>query len=371
MRRLRLLEVFHDGKPFLDFGEASFAGVDALEERVRMALSRRSLAPGPLLLGLGLVGAPMLRIFARSANVLESVWFDRLFAFSFAIISLATVLNFFRFVIVWWNLRLLLRRLALHPLLLAFAKVPKSLSWTPMLDLTGQLPRFADLAVSAAYGRRIFDASKTPPEAALLEAERGLSRAITADVAGRRREAVELRVEVQRHLAELSALASAALERWWPVERQGPRAAAAADGSAPSWVEPAETFLATRVAGFVRHALAQMRDLAIFSTGSLLLILMAVSVYPFQAKSLLLLFCWSLIVGVVAATLTVFVQMDRDAVLSYLSGGDPGVVNVLNRGFLSRVAVHGLIPLLGLLAAQFPSVFRQVDSVLRPFLAGK
>src|SRR5207237_1598625 len=99
----------------------------------------------------------------------------------------------------------------------------------------------------------------------------------------------------------------------------------------------------------------QMQNLIVFVTMGLVLMLLAVTSYSFQPRNLLLLFNWSIILSAVALTLVVFVQMDRDKFLSTLSNTEPGQVT-WNRDFISKVAVHGVLPILALLSAQFPEV---------------
>jgi hypothetical protein len=60
-----------------------------------------------------------------------------------------------------------------------------------------------------------------------------------------------------------------------------------------------------------------------------------------------------------------FAQMDRDAILSRLSGTEPGK---LDRDFYYRVVSYGALPLLALLASQFPSIGRFLFSWLQPGL---
>ena len=104
-----------------------------------------------------------------------------------------------------------------------------------------------------------------------------------------------------------------------------------------------------------------MQNLVYFVMVGLLLMLLAVISYPFQPTDLLLLYNWSIILAFVALTLVVFVQIDRDTVLSLLSGTTPGRVT-WNRAFVYRILTYVILPVSALLGAQFPDVLRQAIS---------
>ena len=65
------------------------------------------------------------------------------------------------------------------------------------------------------------------------------------------------------------------------------------------------------------------------------------------------------------AEIASFAQMARDAVLSRLSGTDPGK---LDWNFFLRALSYGAVPLFALLASQFPSLGRSLFSWIQPAL---
>ena len=121
------------------------------------------------------------------------------------------------------------------------------------------------------------------------------------------------------------------------------------------------------IVGYIRYSLAHLRNLLAFATGASLLVLLAISSYPFQPAQLLLALSWIAILTLVGTTIVIFVQMDRDEVLSWLAKSTPGHL-VFSREFLGRVATYGLVPLLGVTAAQFPDVGRVLFFWVEPFL---
>jgi hypothetical protein len=131
----------------------------------------------------------------------------------------------------------------------------------------------------------------------------------------------------------------------------------------------AELFLVSRIVAFLHLILAHMQNLVVFVTGGMILLLLAISQYPFQPRDRLLLFGWILIMAVVAVTVGIFVQMERDSLLSIFTGSTPGKVE-FNSSFVGRLLLHGLLPILALLSAQFPDALRQIFSWLDVFRGG-
>jgi len=56
------------------------------------------------------------------------------------------------------------------------------------------------------------------------------------------------------------------------------------------------------------------------------MVLLAVTSYPFQPHQLLLMFNTTVILAIVGMTFVVFVQMERETILSVLSDSQPGRV---------------------------------------------
>jgi hypothetical protein len=68
-----------------------------------------------------------------------------------------------------------------------------------------------------------------------------------------------------------------------------------------------------------------------------------------------------------AMTLRVFMQMDRNGVLSAIGGTDAGRVT-LDRTFYSNLLTYGGIPVLGVVLTQFPAVGHVFGNWLGPLL---
>jgi hypothetical protein len=98
-----------------------------------------------------------------------------------------------------------------------------------------------------------------------------------------------------------------------------------------------------------------MRSCLIGALGSGLLALIGVTAYAFQPRHFVNLAIWLALGAAVGLTLVVFVQMDRNATLSYISDTPAGKIT-FNGTFYSKIFTFVGIPALGLIATQFPAV---------------
>lgn len=200
------------------------------------------------------------------------------------------------------------------------------------------------------------------------KAENHVKNARAADVEGDWRGALSHQVNAQQELTHVVEKVSLALhDGWWEEVR----------GLSEKPVNPAksrpeedvfqlgEDFLVGRVANFLAYVLPQMQSLIVTSVAGLLLMLFAVSSYPFQPHNLLLLFNWVVILSFVGIAMWVFVEMSRDPVLSSLNGAKPGKIH-WDWDFAFRIFMYGIVPILALLGAQFPQSVGQILSHLIP-----
>jgi hypothetical protein len=103
-------------------------------------------------------------------------------------------------------------------------------------------------------------------------------------------------------------------------------------------------------------------------TASALLLLLAFSGYPFEPRRLLLTCLWAIVCSVVLAGLSVFLEIDRNSLLSRIAGTEPGKLT-WDGAFFVRVLTWGLVPLLSVAAVQYPdlanSLFRLAEPLTR------
>lgn len=81
--------------------------------------------------------------------------------------------------------------------------------------------------------------------------------------------------------------------------------------------------------------------------------MLAVSVYPFPAHDTLLWVGWTVLLATVFISLYVFIGINRNPILSMITGTDPGQFN-WDSTFTMHLLFFAVIPVLTLLGAQYP-----------------
>ena len=134
------------------------------------------------------------------------------------------------------------------------------------------------------------------------------------------------------------------------------------------WLRLGEEFIAMRVVAYIHRLFPYLRNTLLFLTGGLFVLLATLISYPFQPQRFLLLFMSALMLAGAALAVMIVVQMNRSEVLSRVAKSEPGKLTV-DRHFLSRVIVYAVLPLLSLLASQFPQVrgfaFSWLETILK------
>ena len=96
-------------------------------------------------------------------------------------------------------------------------------------------------------------------------------------------------------------------------------------------------------------------------------LLAAASTYAYEPNEYVTNSIWSLLLIAVLLTLFVFFQMDRNEILSKIAGTTPGEVT-FNPDLVLGTLTYGVVPLLGLVVAQFPNVGRYVVTLVNPLV---
>ena len=126
----------------------------------------------------------------------------------------------------------------------------------------------------------------------------------------------------------------------------------------------AEDYVALQLMSYLSQFFVQLRNAMLFLTLAPLFMLLAVLTYPLQPQRLWLLAVGVLIIAIMIAGLRVFVQMERNEVISRISKSAPNQVN-LNWSFLGNVLTY-TVPLLGVLVAASLDLSDLVHSWLDP-----
>jgi hypothetical protein len=277
---------------------------------------------------------PASLLWSTVQPVAETHGYGRFFIL-FLVLALAlAALSFYRFFRLWAATLHILRRLdnAEPEVAEAFQAVAKDLSWRPIQSFGLQLPPFKTPTLSVRRLRALIAAGKVTvpggPEAleeTLREVFAGeTDEGSSKEIAARNRlEAIfrQACLDLRQHLADAEA-------------RQ---------------------FLALRVAAWLRYVFAHMRASLLGALICSLLALVAVTAYAFQPRHFVNLALGLPLAGAVGLTLLVFLQMDRNATLSRIGDTTPGKVT-FDRTFFSKLFTYVGIPVLGLVATQFPAV---------------
>lgn len=398
-RRMRQLDRLENRSGFLNFGQFGLGEVQDLETEIRRRLSTGSLH---------LPGAWVIFCLALVSNVyvwwhvlrsLELSSFYWLVPVSYFLVSLALWYSMLRFWCLWNTTQHLLRHLSLVPLPTACKRFRKVFPELPKIDLASRPAELAHLECSLIQARtlrlqarRSISLAGIPlkvvgsgitshtwqnsalqhlgcADAALhvQNADTYLVLARKADADGRWRDGITSQWESLEALSSVVADTATALQNsWWTVIQESEQHETTEHPGPAEKVFPlGEEFLAGRVAHFLACIFPQMQNLIFTALTGLLLLLFAVSCYPFQPRNMLLLFNWVVILVVVGLAMWVFVHMNRDPVLSNLNGTKAGKIS-WDWDFIFRIFTYGVVPVLALLGAQFPDSVGQVLSHVLP-----
>jgi hypothetical protein len=127
----------------------------------------------------------------------------------------------------------------------------------------------------------------------------------------------------------------------------------------------AEEFVSLVYANFLTSVLLRIRTLVLEAIGIFLFLLFSISSYPFEPNPDMFTLAVLLIFVLGAVVSYVYLQMHRDPALSRLTSTDEGQVGF---EFWVQLLSAGAIPVLSLLAVQFPSISRVLTNWLGPSL---
>jgi len=149
------------------------------------------------------------------------------------------------------------------------------------------------------------------------------------------------------------------LWKWWQAEKATPQANAAAepesDGpSVPAKpTDPATDFVLLQLIAYIRVCMLQLRTLTYLIVGAFMFLVLAINSYAIQAPLMMGRFLFVVFLVLGAVIVRTSTSMQRNKILSRLSAGVSGKVDL---EFVLKMVSVGILPLLGLLSALFPSV---------------
>ena len=155
--------------------------------------------------------------------------------------------------------------------------------------------------------------------------------------------------------------------RWLVVadwRRSTPPALLVAEGSPTPLAKAAREFFAWSMVRFVRDAFLQLLQLMGFMTVALLLILVAMTIYPFEPQRVLTVYVSTLIALGASLSIWVVLQARKERLLGALEGNTSSPWQVL----AGRLGLYAGLPILSMVANRVPELRRIAADWLRPLL---
>jgi hypothetical protein len=319
--------------------------------------------------------------------------FDALYVVYLLLFTALLVASLIRFLVGWAALLKILRRLERQPIRHAFDRLPKKFySWTPLWHSGGARRTYALQTRELECLRKLRSSGQVPPLPQNLQNDLpGLVNQLQAST-WRLLDAeadcyLDLQPENEVWQENLISAADRIAEeflipRWLATgdcesfDHYKKEASAKPDqgirhvihnqlpvGDGHDIAVIAEEFVTLRFVAFLRYVGVQLRNLLSFVTAGFILCVASIRSYPFLAHHTI---GWALTLMFVALGFPVviaFAQMDKDALFSRLSDTDPGS---LDSAFYVRLVSYGALPLLTVLASQFPAIGRFLFSWVQP-----
>ncbi len=284
---------------------------------------------------------------------------------------------------LWIRLRRLTRALAVDPIAPAFGRVPRMLFHDRFSPAYPHRDPVQQISVEAGALRAALRVPTATAQTTLgAPATLTVSDALGPVDAARTEEILE---DMERPIACSDKRGSVVSGDWCRVVtgagtllaafRRSPHRTRIADlmpGTTEEpldrWCRAAEALVVLPVAQLVRETLARVVQGLLFATVGVLLLAAFLASVPVQSRQTMVGIAWFYIAVLSAVALTVFVQADRDELLSRLTGSPAGRIN-WDAAFLGKLLVYVALPLLTLFASQFPELTDVLGAWLAPMQA--
>jgi hypothetical protein len=373
LRRLALLESRQILTPFLNFGTPSFSGFADLEQRVGAWLNPVDWSWRSCTIAVPIVIAYWLASPLFYTRDIYTPGFELLFFIVSLAVYVGIGLAIVKMVTIWLSVRKLLRRIYTHPSRGGYDAYRQQLHLLkePAIDLLSKVPAMSQLEVALEQVRQLVIRTDEPsttsavPEVNARLSERriwlrlllpwvecGIDETEQAQANGDWPEEIQKKRETEVRIGSLSSTIAYIFEPLWRTA--GANAPEMVEKDVKSFDTVGDIYVASRVVDFLRQVMPQLETLALTTTLAMMLMLFAVSSYPFPARDDLLWFSWFVVLATVGSMMWMFFSLNRDRVASMIAGTTPGQIN-WNSTLVLQVATHALIPILVLLGAAFPS----------------
>ncbi len=371
LRRLYLLDQHAVDCPCPPNGDSLFQRITRCHHEITRRLRKPRLALeslGGVILWV-LLFFTLSRLSSRFVPAAEGVLTEVPILMSLAILAMLIVYGWLHLSKVWQSTNRMLEALALLPLHGAFSRLPLAITNIFGHYLNSLKPRSRDIrnyqlhqreVLAAEYSRiawglnAVLDLSagqRTTLESALAETDtQALSRTVQACLL------VLQHVKNNPRLSEQYLSSTPEESKNSPVQPPMIR----------PWLDRVQEFVALEVMVYLSQYFVQMRNLAVSLSSLPLLMLIAVSSYPFQPQRLWLLLSMTLTVLVVMLVISIIVRVERNELVSRIGGTTPHQLN-FHWAFFSHVLVYAL-PLLGVIVAWSSDLSNLVHAWVDPLI---
>ena len=276
------------------------------------------------------------------------------FVCGLCMLALTVILQFYRLWESWRRLKQMLNILAVSPLRSGFQAISEDFLaaklWTPI-------------------NRHLFIALQEKTYSAMLGLMKDAPLSARACLASAASEAEELLSRLKYWVAEGGIVRQSQTNDLqtslnMPFRMTDPLASAWFRDGCSRGEAPFVSYVALRYVALIRYVNAQMRFLLTWVLAAYVFLIIGFKTYPFEGQHTIgsiLTIIFSLLF---VASAYVFVEMDQDELLSMLDGTTPGKTNYLDA--LLRFATVGGIPLIAVVASQFPTVEHFLLSWVKP-----
>jgi hypothetical protein len=289
-----------------------------------------------------------------------------------------------RFALIWSAFREFLQQLERHPLRSIFSFLPRGFLWVPIWQGGNKKRTHVAITRSLECVLALLSNAQTPAnlKTKLNQAQPALTRLVGCLLrlsARHKRIPALFYSRVQQCLAGIAEDVAVELECGkWPrggyevrseLANQDINKDALRVTRGEFEIEEPYTIcselLALRFVPFINYVLLQLQNLASYLSIGFILLVTAMTSYVFRARTVIDWFLAALFVLLGATIVTVFSQIDRDAILSRITRTEEGK---LDRHFFFRLVSYGAIPSLALLSSHVPAVGKFFFSWIKPAL---
>jgi hypothetical protein len=151
----------------------------------------------------------------------------------------------------------------------------------------------------------------------------------------------------------------------WQHEKEEPKRHRGQETADELRTRACERFVSLVYVSFLLVVLARIRTLIVATSGMYILILFALTLYPFEPRPAIQIYLVTMLVFIVSVVGLVLAQIHRDATLSHITDTKPGD---LGGDFYLRMASFIALPLFAFFTSQFPEIGRSFYSWLEPAL---